>query len=55
VHKLSRDEAFSAGSRSHEVDMTPGAAYDGEPIYIVCFYADEDTASGALGPLEVIR
>jgi hypothetical protein len=55
VHLLSWDQTFSLGSRSHTVDLGPNAAYGGEPIYIVCFYNDKDTAIGAVGPLKVVR
>lgn len=53
VHKLSYAIEFGKGNYEESFDLSNNASYKGEPIYIVCFYADQENAIGAVGPFEV--
>ena len=49
------DFATAPGEYTKEIDLSLNAAYEGGPIYIVCFLADKDTVIGAAGPIVVLR
>lgn len=53
VHKINYGVELNTGQYTESVDLTANAAFQEGPIYIVCFYADEDTAIGAVGPISV--
>jgi hypothetical protein len=53
VHKVSYDLATSSGTFTKSINLSENAAFQGGPIYIVCFHTDENTAMGAVGSIEV--
>lgn len=53
VHKLSYDTALTAGTFTKSFDLGSNASFQGGSIYMVCFYADQSAAFGAVGPIEV--
>jgi hypothetical protein len=53
VHKLDYGVAMSPGTHTKHIDLDANASYHGEPIYLVCFDAEEDFAIGAIGPFEI--
>lgn len=55
VHKLDYAVAMSPGTYTKSVNLGANAAYHGEPVYFVCFDAEEDFAIGAAGPFEIIE
>jgi hypothetical protein len=55
VHKVNYDLATSPGTFTKSINLSENAAFQGGPIYIVCFHTDENTAMGAVGPIEVKR
>ena len=53
VHKLNYDLETTPGTFTISSDLSENASFQEGPIYIVCFYADQNTAIGAVGPIEV--
>lgn len=53
VHKLSYAIEFGKGNFKESFDLSNNASYKGESIYIACFYADRESAIGAVGPFEI--
>jgi hypothetical protein len=53
VHKLNYDVGFTPGNYTSEINLGDNSDYSGEPLYIVCFYADRESALGAVGPIRV--
>jgi hypothetical protein len=53
VHKLSYAIEFGKGNYKASFDLSNNASYKGEPIYLACFYADQESAMGAAGPFEI--
>jgi len=55
VTRLAYDFAMEPGNYSKNIDLTNNAAWDGEPVYLVCFSSEVANALNAFGPLEVTR
>jgi hypothetical protein len=53
VHKLGYDLEISPGIFTKSFDLSANSVFHEGPIYIVCFYGDENTAIGADGPIDV--
>ena len=55
ITKLAYDFTLIPGTYSKSIDLSNNAAWNGEPIYLVCFSSEEAIALNAFGPLEVRR
>lgn len=53
VTKLGFDLKTSPGTYTESIDLSRNALFHEGPIYFVCFFADEDFAMGADGPIDV--
>lgn len=53
VRKLNYSLEVEPGTYTQTIDLGVNAAYDGRPVYLVCFFADQDNAVGAAGPIDI--
>jgi hypothetical protein len=55
VTKLNAAMETHPGTYTESVDLGANAVFHEGPIYIVCFFGDEDFAMGAVGPIDVMK